>query len=144
MDIYSRIDELLRERNLSRRQLAREIGIPPTSLQSAFTKKSKSLNLQSVKDIATALDVSIDYLIGNEDEEEHITMQEIMDYLDLIDLELAEGTHGGQYEIISPESGTIGTIYHGELLTLYEQILAEAEARKEKYIAERLRLYFMD
>lgn len=38
--LYQRIDELLAENNMSRRQLAKAIGVPPTTLQSAFEKKS--------------------------------------------------------------------------------------------------------
>ena len=39
-DLYNRIDQLLNKKNMSRRQLAKMIGVPPTTLQSAFEKNS--------------------------------------------------------------------------------------------------------
>lgn len=54
--LYQRIDELLAENNMSRRQLAKAIGIPPTTLQSAFEKKS-NIPIERLRKILAVLNV---------------------------------------------------------------------------------------
>lgn len=53
--LYSRIDDLLNKKNMSRRQLAKAIGVPPTTLQSAFEKKS-NISIERLKKILAVLD----------------------------------------------------------------------------------------
>lgn len=53
--VYNKIDELLNQKNMSRRQLAKEIGVAPSTLQSAFEAKSK-LSIERLKKILAVLD----------------------------------------------------------------------------------------
>lgn len=64
MDIYDRIDDILKEKNLSRRKLAIMAGIPPTTLQSAFSRKTVNLPVDTIKRIADALGVPVSDLAG--------------------------------------------------------------------------------
>lgn len=57
MDIYDNIDRLLKERHMSRRQLAIAAGIPEASLASAFNRRSKNFPSERLKKIATVLNV---------------------------------------------------------------------------------------
>lgn len=57
MNIYDRIDEILKEKRMSRRQLAQLAGIPESSLAAAFARKSK-MSMERLAKIAHALHVS--------------------------------------------------------------------------------------
>lgn len=68
MDMFDRMDELLKEKGMSRRQLALQAGIPVSTLSAAFSRKSKgtrsvSLSNDAIAAIAVALGVSTDYLL---------------------------------------------------------------------------------
>ena len=64
MDVYEKIDSILEKKNISRRKLAILAGIPPTTLQSAFSRKTTNLSLESIEKIAKVLEVSPFELIG--------------------------------------------------------------------------------
>ena len=53
--LYNKIDDLLAQKNMSRRQLANAIDVPPTTLQSAFEKKS-NISIERLKKILAVLD----------------------------------------------------------------------------------------
>lgn len=63
MDMYDRIEQILRERGLSRRQLAKLAGIPPTTLQSALERR-KNLTVEMAISLATALNIDVNWLIN--------------------------------------------------------------------------------
>lgn len=63
-DLYNRIDQLLNKKNMSRRQLAKMIGVPPTTLQSAFEKNS-NLSVDRLSKIAKALGVEPSDILGS-------------------------------------------------------------------------------
>lgn len=60
--VYNKIDELLAQKNISRRQLAKAIDVPPTTMQSAFEKKS-NISIGRLKRICAFLNVRIDELL---------------------------------------------------------------------------------
>ena len=64
MNVYDLITELLAEKNMSRRELSLKAGIPVTTLNSAFSRKSQKLSASVISAIAKALDVSIEYLVN--------------------------------------------------------------------------------
>ena len=68
--IYNRIDTLLEKKQMSRRKLAQSIGVPPSTLQSAFEKKS-NLSLERLAQIADALEVDINWLLSGFTLKEH-------------------------------------------------------------------------
>lgn len=63
MDMYDRIEQILKERGLSRRQLAKIAGIPPTTLQSALERR-KNLTVEMAISLATALNIDVNWLIN--------------------------------------------------------------------------------
>ena len=62
MDVYKRLDSLLTERGISRRQLAIISEIPPSTLQSALMRQ-QNLTIEALRKIAEALDVNINWLL---------------------------------------------------------------------------------
>lgn len=58
MTIADRIDELLREQKISRRQLAIKAGIPPSSFQSAM-QRGGTMTFEMMKKVADALGVQV-------------------------------------------------------------------------------------
>lgn len=63
MDIYERIDAILKEKRISRRKLAQMAGLPESTLGNAFMRKS-SLPMSTVQKLSSALDVDINELLG--------------------------------------------------------------------------------
>lgn len=57
MDIYDRIDAILQEKHMSRRQLAREAGVSYSTFAAAFSRRSK-LSFENITKIANTLQVS--------------------------------------------------------------------------------------
>lgn len=62
MSVADRVDSILQERGLSRRQLAIKAGIPPSSLQSAM-ERGHNITLDMLQKIASALGVSVAVLL---------------------------------------------------------------------------------
>ena len=63
MDIYDNIDRIAKQQNLSRRQLAIKANIPPSTLSSAFYRKS-DLSASALASVANALGVSVSDLLA--------------------------------------------------------------------------------
>lgn len=81
MDMYDRIEYQLKNAGMSRRQLAKDVGVPITTLNSAFKRKSKSLSIDMLGDISNALNVPINFLIGKQPFENLEFILENKDYI---------------------------------------------------------------
>ena len=57
--IYEKIDEILKERHMSRRKLAIEAGISPSTFQTAFSRKSQ-MSFETLKKILNVLEISME------------------------------------------------------------------------------------
>lgn len=93
MTIYDRIDEILGERQLSRRALARLAGIKETTLAGLFARKPDVFPEKYIDAISNALNVSSSYLQGFADTPEagerlDILARELQSYKAVVD----EGT----------------------------------------------------
>ena len=93
MTIYDRIDEILRERQLSRRALARLAGIKETTLAGLFARKPDVFPEKYIDAISNALNVSSSYLQGFADTPEageklDILAREIQSYKKAVDGEI--------------------------------------------------------
>ena len=62
MDVFDRIDAWLAANRVSRRKLAISAGLPPSSLQSALTRRGK-LSHDMLAALSHAMGVSLDYLL---------------------------------------------------------------------------------
>lgn len=72
MDIYDRIDAILQERHMSRRQLAIAAGISENTISGAFRRRS-GLKVETIQKIAAVLNVNTLDLIGDAARIEHTT-----------------------------------------------------------------------
>lgn len=63
MNTVDLIDDILKKRGMSRRQLALAAGIPPSSLQAAMAR-GKNMTIEMVQAIAATLNVSVSSLLG--------------------------------------------------------------------------------
>lgn len=68
MTSVERIDAMLKERKMSRRQLAIRANIPPSTLQSAM-ERNKTLSYEMQEKIAKVLDIHIFQLLGDNERE---------------------------------------------------------------------------
>lgn len=67
MDIYDRIEVMLKRKRMNKKELCERTGISYNTLASLFKRRSKNVELETVKKIALCLDTTIEYLItGNE------------------------------------------------------------------------------
>lgn len=76
MTVIERIDALLKERGMSRRRLAKDANIPPSTLQSAM-ERGKNISVDMLSQIADALDVSLFFLTYGR----NITENDVEEYL---------------------------------------------------------------
>lgn len=66
MDVYDRINILLAE-NKSKRAMCIALGMPYSTLSSMFQRRSKSIDIETLKKIASYLNTTLEYLVtGNE------------------------------------------------------------------------------
>lgn len=71
-DMYDRIEDILKQKNMSKRQLAINAGIPYQTIVSAFRRRSEGLSLEYKLKIADVLQVKISDLYGWDEDEKHI------------------------------------------------------------------------
>ena len=62
MDVYDRIDQLLKDKGISRRKAAKMAEIPPTTLNGAITRK-KGLSASALSALTKALDIDEGFLL---------------------------------------------------------------------------------
>jgi len=66
MEMYNKINSLLKEMGASKKNMCDELEIPYNSLMSMFNRQSKNIALGTVQSIANYLSVTVDYLISDE------------------------------------------------------------------------------
>lgn len=67
MDFYDRLNGILAEKRVTKRKLCIDLDIPYTTLASMFQRRSNSIDLDTIKKIASYLDTTLEYLAtGNE------------------------------------------------------------------------------
>jgi transcriptional regulator with XRE-family HTH domain len=68
MDTFDRISELLRKNKMTQADLARKTGIS-TGLISQWKNRSQNPSAEKLQKVAECFNVSVDYLLGNEQKE---------------------------------------------------------------------------
>lgn len=63
MDLYDRIDILLKERHLNKKKLCEATGISYNTLSSLFKRRSKNMDIDTIRKIAEVLETSVEYLV---------------------------------------------------------------------------------
>jgi len=66
MDIYDRINVLLKERGITRKELADQTGISYQTLTSLFYRRSGNMSISTIRKIVEYFQISADYLIMGE------------------------------------------------------------------------------
>lgn len=64
--VILRIDELLEQRNMTRKQLIAKSGLPAGTLASLYKKLAKSVNLATVFALAKGFDMKIEEFVEHE------------------------------------------------------------------------------
>jgi transcriptional regulator with XRE-family HTH domain len=91
MDIYERINELLKEKGRTRIWLASEAGVSYNTLTSLFARRSKNMEIATARKIAIALNTTIDYLFtGNLEYFEPSSTERTQETLSRYEYELIE------------------------------------------------------
>ena len=75
-NLYNRIEELCKENNESITTMCKESGASRASLSDLKVGRKQSLSAETLSKIATHFDVSVDYLLGNENKKAPTTSGE--------------------------------------------------------------------
>lgn len=66
MDFLTNLEILLQNNNMKRADLARAIGIAPSTINSWYARGSEKVSIKVLKDIATYFNVSLEVLINGD------------------------------------------------------------------------------
>lgn len=66
MDFIQNLEKIMQEKNLNRSQLAKGMGVAPSTVNSWFNRSAENITLKTLKKLATFLDCSIDSLVFGE------------------------------------------------------------------------------
>ncbi len=73
LPLYERIEALCSERNLNITQMCKLTGVPRSALSDYKTGRKKSISLQNIEKIADYFEISVDRLLGKEEQKEKPT-----------------------------------------------------------------------
>lgn len=74
MGLTDKLDLLMKERNINKSILARESGIPYTTIDGFYKKGSENAKLSTLKKLCAYFDCSLDFLADDEVAEEPVTI----------------------------------------------------------------------
>ena len=70
MNIAERIDQLMETKNITRGRLAKESGVPYTTLDGIKKRNCDNVKLSTLIKLADYFEISLDYLVGRGDDSE--------------------------------------------------------------------------
>lgn len=85
MDFIKNLEKKMQEKNLNKSQLARGMGVAPSTVNSWFNRSAENITLRTLKKLAEFLDCSIDSLVFGDVKEydfERFFMRALTDYLE--------------------------------------------------------------
>ena len=127
MTSAERIDEVLRERGMSRRLLAIKAGIPPSTLQSAI-ERNKNIPVKMLGKIASTLGVVL-YTILGDDERALFVAAEDDAFVNLV----AEGySFSDSEKLLVRLFGLLNEVGKDEALTRIEELSELAKYRRKR------------
>ena len=74
MGLTDKLDLLMKERNINKSILARESGIPYTTIDGFYKKGSENAKLSTLKKLCAYFDCSLDFLADDEVAEDPVTI----------------------------------------------------------------------
>ena len=103
-EMYKRIESLCKEKGVNVTQMCRDTDIPRGNLSDLKMNRTVELSTKTLGKIAVYFDVSMDYLLGHEEQQKKPTDQ------------MADGLRNTNYEKLSPEN-------RGVIVALIEKLL---------------------
>lgn len=85
MDIYEKIDKLLQEKNMSKKDLSIKSGVPYSTIVSAFNRHSDSFSISHIQNIANALNVPVSDILNDEQFEDKRLNQAYKGLISILD-----------------------------------------------------------
>lgn len=90
MGLTDKLDLLMKEKNINKAELARESGIPYTTIDGFYKKGTENAKLSTLKKLCHYLGCTLDYLTEDEAPEEMLTLAAHFDGTEYTEEELAE------------------------------------------------------
>lgn len=90
-ELYNRIETLCKERGTNVTEMCRKSGAPRGSLSDLKAGKTNRLNTTTLSKIAVHFGVSVDFLLGNEEQKKSAD-------------QMVDGLRGTGYENLTPEN----------------------------------------
>lgn len=87
MGLGSRLKEILERYNMSPKELADRIGVPPTTIYSMIQRDSKKADIDTLIAIAKELNTTTDYLLYVDGIEEPLIIEEVKKDMDKLNNE---------------------------------------------------------
>lgn len=94
MGIGNKLDELLKKRNMTVTELARRVGVAPTTIYSIIQRNNKKVDIDVLLNIADILGVDADYF---RDSEKPVTIAAHFDGTEFTEEELDEIRNFAEY-----------------------------------------------
>lgn len=148
MDVYDRIDKILAEKSMSRRKLAQQIGIAPSTFQSMMARK-RGMTFETLMKITEQLKISSnDFYSSDEPDQEYENLCVTLHGagLDLEEAQWGEGPdeYGDHYYVWHTdaedrEEDRVEMAY-SDLLRIVSAAQNSAELQKMAYLKKRLEL----
>ena len=90
MGLTDKLDILMKERNINKAELARESGVPYTTIDGFYKKGSENAKLSTLKKLCAYLGCSLDYLADDTVSDEPQTIAAHFDGTEFTEEELEE------------------------------------------------------
>ena len=91
MSFLTKLDKLMKDRNINKSQLSKESGVPYTTIDGLYKKGTDNIKLSTLKKLSSYFGCSLDYLAGDDISEDSInTIAAHHDEEDWTDEELTE------------------------------------------------------
>ncbi|MBP1083475.1 helix-turn-helix domain-containing protein [Bacillus capparidis] len=78
MKFTDKLDALMEEKNISKMGLSKKSGIPYTTIVNFYKKGSENIKLSTLKKLADFFEVSLDYLVDDEEEDRQVSSIELI------------------------------------------------------------------
>lgn len=85
MDFINNLEKKMQEKNLNKSQLARGMGVAPSTVNSWFNRSAENITLKTLRKLADFLECSIDSLVYGEKQErdfEKFFLQALTSYME--------------------------------------------------------------
>lgn len=85
MDFLNNLEKKMNEKNLNKSQLAKGMGVAPSTVNSWFNRSAENITLKTLRKLADFLDCSIDSLVYGdkpEDNCEELFLKALTSYLE--------------------------------------------------------------